>query len=104
MAKDASRGVRTQKIERIAGLFRLLGDTSRSALLTLLGKQSQGLYVHEVATALGLTHSAASHQLGTLEANDMVKGFREGQLVRYKLAGSTASRRAMRLLRAAERQ
>ena len=103
MAKDSVRGVRTKRIEKTAALFRLLGDASRCALLLLLDKQLQGLYVHEVATALNLTHSAASHQLGTLEANGIVCSVREGQLVKYRLAGSAASRRAIRLLRGAER-
>lgn len=103
MAKEGTRGVRTLRIEKIAELLRLLGDPSRSALLFLLGKERQGFYVHEVATSLGLTHSAASHQLGVLELHGIVMGVREGKLVRYKLAASPTARKALRILRAAER-
>jgi DNA-binding transcriptional ArsR family regulator len=98
-----TRSIKTAKLERMAETLRFLGDTSRFALILHLQKQGNGLYVHEIAEALEVSHSAASHQLGSLLARGIVEDVREGQMVRYVLAKTPAAKRAMRLFRAMQR-
>jgi DNA-binding transcriptional ArsR family regulator len=98
-----ARSIKTAKIERMAETMRYLGDPSRCALILYLQQQGTGLYVHEIADALEVSHSAASHQLGTLLSHGIVEDIREGQMVRYVLAKTPAAKRALRLFRALER-
>jgi len=88
-------------IGKAADLMRLLGDPTRLEIFVRLSRVRPGLYVYEVAEALGISHSAASHQLATLEAYGAVVGEREGQHVRYFLADVPRARRALRVVRAA---
>lgn len=92
--------MRGKKVTAMAEQFRYLGDSSRCALLLALKKEQGGLYVHEVAEILHVTHSAASHQLGSLEIRGIVEGVREGQMVRYSLSNTHPAKQALRLIRA----
>ena len=91
------------RVGRAASLLRLLGDETRLGIIVRLVKNPSGLYVHELATALSMSHSAVSHQLGTLEAVGVVEGAREGQMVRYWIADTPAAAQALRVIKAALR-
>ncbi len=73
-------------IVKITSTFKLLSDPTRCKILYLLYKSDDGLCVHEIADAVPISHSAASHQLSRLEDKGVVYGFREGQLICYRLS------------------
>lgn len=98
MAKKTKAG----KILHAASLVRFLGDESRFTLLNALSEERSGFYVHEVADMLGLSHSAASHQLSALEVRGIIERVREGQHVRYKMGKSAEAKMALKILRATQ--
>lgn len=90
---------RKQIITAMASTLRFLGDASRCTVLLLLEKEKQGLYVFDVAKKLGLSHSATSHQLGALEVRGLVEHTREGQLMRYALTKTPATKQVLAVLK-----
>jgi len=75
----------TKKIGDVTGAFKLLSDPTRFKIICALIKERGGMCVYELADAVGVSHSAASHQLSKLEANSVVESYREGQSVCYSL-------------------
>ncbi len=69
---------------RLAELFRMFGDPTRLRILSAL--QISELCVCDIATLLGMTVSAISHQLRLLKAAGLVTGRRDGKSVVYTLA------------------
>lgn len=68
---------------RLAQVFGALSDPSRVRLISaLLGGE---LCVHDLAAALGMSHSAVSHQLRLLRSLNLVRYRKEGRLVYYSL-------------------
>lgn len=65
-------------------LFRILGDSTRIRILYVLFEAE--MCVCDIATLLGMTQSAISHQLRALKNARLVKGRREGKTVFYSLA------------------
>ncbi len=70
--------------ERVSELFRMLGDPTRLRILGALAVSE--LCVCDIATLLGMTVSAISHQLRLLKAAGLVIGRRDGKAVVYALA------------------
>lgn len=70
-------------LEQTTALFAALGDPTRFRIIAAL--QAQELCVGDLAAALGLSPSAASHQLRMLRALGLVRARREGRLVYYAL-------------------
>jgi DNA-binding transcriptional ArsR family regulator len=68
---------------RLAQTFKALSDPTRVRIISVL--VGCELCVHELAAALGMTHSAISHQLGTLRDMRLVKFRKEGRHVFYTL-------------------
>ena len=68
---------------RLAQTFKALSDPTRVRILSALMECE--LCVHELAAALGMTHSAISHQLATLREMRLVKFRKEGRHVFYAL-------------------
>ncbi len=68
----------------LAELFRMFGDPTRLRILSAL--QVSELCVCDIATLLGMTVSAISHQLRLLKSAGLVVGRREGKAVVYALA------------------
>lgn len=66
-------------------VFKLLSDPTRYKILSLLFDAKDGLCVYEIAEAVGISHSATSHQLAKLEARGIVLSFREGQTICYEI-------------------
>lgn len=68
---------------RLAELFDALGDPTRVRIVFALS--SGELCVTDLAAALGMTHSAISHQLRVLRQLRLVKRRRAGQTMFYSL-------------------
>ena len=68
----------------LAALFKMFGDGTRVKLLHAL--EQNELCVCDLAALLGVTKSAASHQLKALRLSNLVKARRDGQVVYYSLA------------------
>jgi ArsR family transcriptional regulator, lead/cadmium/zinc/bismuth-responsive transcriptional repressor len=70
-------------LEVASEVFRLLGDPGRLKIVQALA--SEELCVCDLATFLGASSSAVSHQLRLLKQARLVKNRREGKVVYYRL-------------------
>jgi ArsR family transcriptional regulator, lead/cadmium/zinc/bismuth-responsive transcriptional repressor len=70
-------------VERLAEIFKALGDPTRVRLLTALAAAE--LCVCDLATLLALSESAVSHQLRLLRSLRLVRARRDGRMVFYHL-------------------
>ncbi|MDA0999098.1 MAG: metalloregulator ArsR/SmtB family transcription factor [bacterium] len=77
----------TMKSEKIffalAETFKVLGDPTRTKILFALAQEE--LCVCDLSNLLGLSQSAASHQLRVLRNMHLVKYRKEGRMVYYSL-------------------
>ncbi|KUK04014.1 MAG: ArsR family transcriptional regulator, lead/cadmium/zinc/bismuth-responsive transcriptional [Methanosarcinales archaeon] len=82
-ADDSVELASTEEIERLCETFGALADPTRLRILTALlcGERC----VNELAETLGISQSAASHQLKLLRALRLVKHRRVGRKVCYSL-------------------
>jgi len=69
--------------ERLAGLFKALGDPTRLRLVAALDGPER--CVHELVEAMQMTQSAISHQLRVLRDLGIVRGRRDGRHIYYQL-------------------
>ncbi len=67
----------------VAETFQVLGDPSRVRIVHALSLSE--LCTSDLATLIGMSESAVSHQLRTLRQLHVVKSRREGKLVYYSL-------------------
>jgi ArsR family transcriptional regulator len=67
----------------LAETFRALGDVTRVRILDALSRRE--LCVGDIATLLGLSESAVSHQLRLLRGMRLVRPRRAGQMIFYAL-------------------
>jgi ArsR family transcriptional regulator, lead/cadmium/zinc/bismuth-responsive transcriptional repressor len=67
----------------LAETFRVLADPTRVRIISALAEGP--LCVHELATALDVTHSAVSHQLALLREMRLVSFEKDGRHVIYQL-------------------
>ena len=68
-------------VEALADTFRALGDPTRVRILDVLSHGE--LCVSDIATLVGISESAASHQLRLLRGMRLVRPRRAGRLVYY---------------------
>lgn len=68
---------------RLSQVFKSLGDPTRIKILHALFKEE--LCVCDLATLLGTTVSAVSHQLRLLRSLDLVRFRKEGKMAYYSL-------------------
>lgn len=68
----------------LAELFKVFGDSTRIKILYALFESE--LCVNDIATLLGITQTAASHQLRVLKINKLVKARKEGKMIFYSLS------------------
>jgi len=61
----------------LSEFFKIFGDNTRIRIIQLIALRE--LCVCDIATILGITQSATSHQLKILKQNKLVKGRREGK-------------------------
>lgn len=67
----------------MAEIFKILGDQTRLKIVLALSKQE--LCVLDIATVLGMSESAISHQLRLLKTLRLVRQRKEGKMVFYSL-------------------
>ena len=72
-----------QTVDAVADVFRLLGDPTRVRLVDALSHGER--CVGDLATLVGITESAISHQLRLLRAARLVRVRRTGRLAFYSL-------------------
>lgn len=73
-----------ETIYDIAELFKVFGDSTRMKIICALMEAE--LCVCDIATIVGTTQSAISHQLRVLKQAKLVKYRKEGKVVYYTLA------------------
>ena len=73
-----------EAIEIVAEVFKLCGDSTRVGILCALSRHS--LCVCELASVLGMTSSAISHQLRLLKQTGLIRSQRAGKSVVYSIA------------------
>ena len=73
-----------EQLTDLSELFRVFGDSTRIRILYALHESE--LCVCDLASLLGMTVSAISHQLRILRAANLVESRREGKAVFYRLA------------------
>ena len=71
-------------LERLAQLFKVLGDPTRVRIIYALMQHE--LCVCDLAHILQMSQSSISHQLRLLRQNQIVKKRREGKIMFYTLA------------------
>ncbi|MFQ5583227.1 MAG: ArsR/SmtB family transcription factor [Calditrichia bacterium] len=71
------------EISALAETFKVLGDSTRLRIILALAKEE--LCVCDLATLIGVTVSAISHQLRLLRGMRLVKFHKEGKMVYYSL-------------------
>lgn len=72
------------EVFRLARLFKVLGDPTRTRILRSL--RSGELCVCDISHVLDMSISSVSHQLRVLREHDLVRFRREGKVVFYTLA------------------
>jgi len=83
VARARSRGLVSSEYEKLAALFKAMGDGNRLRILWALGQEE--MCVCDLAALLGSSESAVSHQLRLLRQLALVKNRREGQVLYYRL-------------------
>lgn len=71
--------------ENLASFFTALSDPTRVRIIGLLAAPGRALSVQALAGALGMTHSAISHQLRLLRELRVVRARRAGRFQLYSL-------------------
>ncbi len=72
-----------ESLFELAELFKVFGDTTRIKILWALSEAE--LCVCDIASLLGMTQSAISHQLRVLKQARLVRNRKEGKTVCYAL-------------------
>lgn len=72
-----------RSVESLANIFKALGDPTRVRILDALAQHE--LCVCDIATTLGLSESAVSHQLRLLRGQRLVRPRRVGRMIFYAL-------------------
>lgn len=79
-----SRMPEEDRLYDLADLFRVFGDSTRIRILYVLFESE--MCVCDLASVLGMTVSAISHQLRVLKQAKLVKNRREGKSIIYSLS------------------
>lgn len=75
-----------EEIQDLADFFKVFGDVTRLKILYVL--LCSEMCVYDIATLLGMSQSAISHQLRVLKQMGLVKNRREGKTIFYAPADS----------------
>ncbi|MBE6878274.1 MAG: winged helix-turn-helix transcriptional regulator [Ruminococcaceae bacterium] len=71
------------RIDALSAFFKMMGDPTRIKMMYLMSRGE--VCVQDIASALGMTKSAISHQLSGLKASGIVKSRRDGKNVFYSI-------------------
>ncbi len=91
-----------EHLSAASGVFRLLADPTRVALLHALASADGELSVTALAEIVGRRQTAISQHLAKLRTGHLVSTRREGTHVHYRLANDHAGRLVLDALRHAE--
>jgi DNA-binding transcriptional ArsR family regulator len=83
VAKARKEAIPDRKLERLALIYKLLGEPSRLKIAMAL--RGGEMCVCDLAALLGISESAVSHQIRRLRDLALVKSRREGQIRYYSL-------------------
>ena len=78
--------------------IKILSNANRLAIMSLLFEAKKDLCVSEIAEAIGISQSLASHQLAYLEARGVVEGHRMGQMICYIPSATPLSKKVARVI------
>jgi DNA-binding transcriptional ArsR family regulator len=67
-------------------LIKVISNSHRMNIIAVLGRAKHDMCVNQIADAVGISQSLASHQLAYLTARNIVTGYRMGQTTCYILA------------------
>lgn len=81
--KSKNKMLNTKLSQQLSKLFKVLDDPTRLKILSALSENE--LCVHDLATLLGISQSAVSHQLRKLKDARIVKFRKTGRTVFYSL-------------------
>ncbi len=84
VAATRERLVSAEEAERLAGMFRLLGDPTRARLLYALVEAGE-LCVCDLAATVDVSEPAVSHALRLLRTAGVVRSRRDGRMIYYQL-------------------
>ena len=85
-------------IEKTTDAFKVLSDPTRFHILMILF-DNPGFCVNDIAEEVGISHSAASHQLAKLEAKGIVNRCREGRTMCYEVSKSPVTAKLAQAMR-----
>lgn len=88
--KGLARGVAASKV--------LSSEARMKILNILLNKKGKDICVKEIADAIGLSHSATSHQLAKLQDMGVVVPSRMGQTMCYSMTKSALAQTLSRII------
>lgn len=83
VARARAKAPEPAVVQRLAEIFKILGDQTRIKILSALAGQE--LCVCDLAAVLKMSSSAVSHQLRVLRGASLVKYRRQGKMVFYSL-------------------
>lgn len=72
-----------EMIKKAASFFKVVGDETRMKILCAISEGE--LCVNDIASAVGMTKSAVSHQLKLLKDEALIKPRRDGKNIFYSL-------------------
>lgn len=75
-----------EELQDLGEFFKVFGDVTRLKILYVL--LCSEMCVIDIASLLGMSQSAISHQLRVLKQMDLVKNRRDGKTIFYSLADS----------------
>ena len=75
-----------EELQELAEFFKVFGDATRLKILNVLLVSE--MCVQDIASGIGMSESAVSHQLRVLKQMDLVKNRRDGKTIFYALADS----------------
>lgn len=73
-----------EEMQDLAEFFKVFGDATRLKILYVL--LCSEMCVYDIASMIGMSQSAVSHQLRVLKQMDLVKNRRDGKIIFYSLA------------------
>ena len=73
-----------EELQDLADFFKVFGESTRLKILYVL--LCSEMCVYDIASVLGMSQSAISHQLRVLKQLDLVKHRRDGKTIFYSLA------------------
>ena len=83
VAKARKEGIPEKDLDRLALIYKLLGEPSRLKIAMAL--RGGEMCVCDLAAFLGVSESAVSHQIRRLKDLALVKSRRDGQILYYSL-------------------